>query len=296
MTDISKLHQAIQNGNLNVILLGSGDRRPNILIEAQAMRDAIKNVVEIVAEDYAYQLDLSNTSADMAIVLGGDGSILRAVRQMGYRQLPILGVNLGKLGFLADVQPNQLAISLQKLLAGQFQVIPHLMAICQVFRNGEMVSEQLGLNEIAVLNGPPFHMLSIELHVDSELATMYSCDGIIVSTPIGSTAHNLSAGGPILRKNLQAFVISPINPHTLTVRPVVDTADRIYELVVTNPGETTMVVCDGQSLSTLEANDRVRIMKAEPVFQLIQIEGHGYYRTLREKLGWRGNTSYSNPS
>jgi len=285
------LEQAIKRGKLKAVLLGSGDRRPKVLTEADRLRGVISDLVEIVAEDFSYDLNLNEIDADIAIVLGGDGSILRAVRQMGERQLPTLGVNLGKLGFLADLQPDELVSSLKKLVEGQYNLVDHLMMTCQVFRDEQRIHNRLGLNEVAILNGPPFSMLSIDLYVDDELATTYSCDGIIVSTPIGSTAHNLSAGGPILRKNLQAFVISPINPHTLTVRPVVDTADRVYQLAVCDPGPTTSVVLDGQAIVAIQRGDRVRIAKAKPVFQLIQIEGQGYYRTLREKLGWSGNVT-----
>ncbi len=283
------LQDAINKGKVKVVLLGSGDRRPRILEEADRLRDSIGEYVEIVAEDFKYELDLTQLGADLAIVMGGDGSILRAVRQMGFNQLPVLGVNLGKLGFLADHPPSFVCEALQKMLQGNFQIVDHLMLRCQLIRDGKIIHDDLGLNEVAILNGPPFSMLSIDLYVDEELATTYSCDGLIVSTPIGSTAHNLSAGGPIIRKNLKAFVISPLSPHTLTVRPVVDTADRVYEIVVNSPEETTSVVLDGQAVSTLLPSDRVKIVKAEPVFQLIQIEGQGYYRTLREKLGWSGN-------
>ena len=117
-------------------------------------------------------------------------------------------------------------------MLASFELLSIVMFKCQVIRDGQSVHEVLGLNEVAVLAGPPFAILDIELYVDAELATTYSCDGLIVSTPVGSTAHSLSAGGPILRKDLQAFVISPISPHTLTNRPVVDTAERVYELVV----------------------------------------------------------------
>jgi NAD+ kinase len=120
------------------------------------------------------------------------------------------------------------------------------------------------------------------------LVTTYSCDGLIVSTPVGSTAHSLSAGGPILRKSLQAFVISPINPHALTNRPVVDSADRLIEIVVPRPHAGTSLVVDGRVLATLTARDRVRIVRSAAVFQLVEVPGQSYYRTLREKLGWGG--------
>jgi NAD+ kinase len=224
----------------------------------------------------------------MLVVLGGDGSILRAARQMGDRQLPVLGVNLGRLGFLADIAPDELDEALAKVASGAHRVVRHLMFLCQVERAGVVLAEQLGLNEAAILTGVPFTMLEAHLYVDADWVTTYSCDGLIVSTPVGSTAHSLSAGGPILRKDLQAFVISPISPHTLTNRPVVDSADRTYDLVVPKPNPGTALVVDGRVLVGLEPGDRVRIRRAAPQFQLIEVPGHGYYRTLREKLGWGG--------
>ena len=142
---------------------------------------------------------------------------------------------------------------------------------------------------MAILGGRPFTIVDIHLYVDAELVTTYSCDGLIVSTPVGSTAHNLSAGGPILRKDLQAFVISPISPHTLTNRPVVDSAERVYEITVPQPLAGTSVVVDGRVMGNMEPADRVRIERAKPQFKLVEAAGHGYYRTLREKLGWGGS-------
>lgn len=135
---------------------------------------------------------------------------------------------------------------------------------CSLIRDGKVVESRLGLNEASVLAGPPFSMLDVQLYVDAELATTYSCDGLIVSTPVGSTAHCLSAGGPILRKNLHAFVILPISPHTLTNRPVVDSADRVFELAVPQPNAGTSLVLDGRVMATLQSNDRVRIDAARP--------------------------------
>lgn len=219
--------------------------------------------------------------------------MLRSAHQMGRRQRPVLGVNLGKLGFLADLSPDEFLAQLPLIAAGQvggseLPIRQHVMYECSVRRGERVVAEWLGLNEVAVLAGPPFAILDIDLYVDSELATTYSCDGLIVSTPIGSTAHSLSAGGPILRQELQAFVISPISPHTLTVRPVVDSAERVYELEVREPHSGTTVVTDGRTLATLKPGDRVRIERSEACFKLVAFPGHTYYGTLREKLGWGG--------
>jgi NAD+ kinase len=268
-------------------------RRAEVVAEMERLRGLLPQFADVVAADLDFSTDLTNMQADLAIVLGGDGSILRAAHRMGYAQIPVLGVNLGRLGFLADLRPDQLVEVLPDICGGRYSLVDHLMFECRVLRGEQCVQHELGLNEVAVLAGPPFAILDIELYVDSELATTYSCDGLIISTPVGSTAHSLSAGGPILRKDLEAFVISPISPHTLTNRPVVDSADRVYELVVPRPHPGTSLVVDGRMLMTLSAEDRVRIERSQAKFQLIEVPGHGYYRTLREKLGWGGGWTKS---
>ncbi len=280
---------------MRVIILGFGGR-PDVVAEADRLRPVIEERAEIVACDFSGQRDLSGLEADLAIVFGGDGSILRAAHQMGLRQLPVLAVNLGRLGFLADISPHELAEVLDILARDELEVIEHLMLQCRVFRQGRPRCQRLGLNEVAIQTGPPFAILDVDLYVDSELVTTYSGDGLIVSTPVGSTAHSLSAGGPILRKDLQALVICPISPHTLTNRPVIDAADRVYELAVVNPHPGTSVVVDGSVLATLGAGDRVRIEQAEARFRLVQAPGHSYYRTLREKLGWGGRLQIARPA
>ena len=272
---------------MRTLLLGFGGR-PGVIEGAEQLRPVIRRHAQIVAEDFSGTEDMSQVEADLAIVLGGDGSILRAAHQMGYRQVPVAAVNLGRLGFLADLSPAEIPRVLEDFAAGKVEVIEHLMFECRVFRNGEALHRQLGLNEVAVQGGHPFTILEVDLYVDSELVTTYSCDGLIVSTPVGSTGHSLSAGGPILRKDLQAFVFTPISPHTLTNRPVVDSADRVYELVVAQPNAGTSVVVDGHVLCSLRPGDRVRVEKAQARFKLVAAPGHSYYRTLREKLGWGG--------
>jgi NAD+ kinase len=270
---------------LKVLLLSSRDK-PRATAEAARLLPLVAEHARVEACDLAD--DLSQIDYDLAVVLGGDGSMLRAAHQMGRRQRPVLGVNLGKLGFLADLSPEELLGSLPLVCATPLPTTSHLMYECQIVRAGKTIHEQLGLNEVAVLAGPPFAILDIDLYVDSELVTTYSCDGLIVSTPIGSTAHSLSAGGPILRQDLQAFVISPVSPHTLTNRPVVDSADRVYEMAIPRPHAGTSVVADGRVVCLVEPGDRVRVERSAARFQLVTFAGHGYYRTLREKLGWGG--------
>ena len=226
--------------------------------------------------------------ADLVVVLGGDGSILRAARWMGYRQVPVLGINLGRLGFLADTPRTDIAEALAELEAGRFRLVDHMMFECEVVREGRVILRELGLNETSLLAGPPFTMIEIDLVVDDEPATTYRADGLIASTPVGSTAYNLSAGGPIVRKDMDAFVFTPLNPHTLSNRTVVDSATRRYELRVPRPNSGSACLVDGRVVAALVAGDAIRVRRAEPRFTLVEIGGHGYYRTLREKLAWGG--------
>jgi NAD+ kinase len=283
----SKNQAEKRSSPLRILLLGFGGRR-GVMQEAQRLGELIARRDAIVARDFTGTEDLSEVEADVAVVLGGDGSILRAAHQMGSHQVPVIAVNLGKLGFLADVPPEELLDVLDDFRGGRLTVVEHLMFVCELVRQRQVAQRQLGLNEVAVQNGAPFTILDVNLYVDSELVTTYSCDGLIVSTPVGSTAHSLSAGGPILRKSLQAFVVSPISPHTLTHRPVVDSADRVYELEIAQPRREASVVVDGRVLGRLEPGDRVRVRRAEVRFKLVAAPGHSYYRTLREKLGWSG--------
>lgn len=274
-------------------LLLSDLRKAEFVARLAALRPLIQAHFDIVALVDDWTLPFPDVSADLAVLLGGDGSMLRAARMMGNRQLPVLGVNLGRLGFLADVRPETLGEVLPLIVAGDYRVVYHLMFQCTLLRAGNVATTRLGLNEVAVLAGSPFAMVEVQLYVDGKLATTYSCDGLIVSTPVGSTAHSLSAGGPILHKSLQAFVVSPISPHTLTMRPVVDAADRIYELATPEPHEGTTLVVDGCEVERLTPVDRVRVERAEAQFQLIEVAGRDYYQTLREKLGWGGRLNLS---
>ncbi|MEM9187461.1 MAG: NAD(+)/NADH kinase [Planctomycetota bacterium] len=263
--------------------------RPVLGERARALRPIVEKHVEIVTVQDDLSGGFDPAGAELVVAMGGDGTILRAARLMRYAQLPVVAVNLGRLGFLADTPPDRLDESLAEIVRGERRIVDHLMFECTLVRGGGSSGGgecRLGLNEVAVLAGDPFQMIDVQLYVDGDLATTYGCDGMIVSTPVGSTAHNLSVGGPILRKDLAAFVISAINPHTLTVRPVVDTADRVFEVVVIDPNPGTRLLVDGQVVGSIERGDRVRVERSEAVFQLIETTPGGYYGTLREKLGW----------
>jgi NAD+ kinase len=242
------------------------------------------------------ELNLGRRHTDIVIVLGGDGTILRTCRRLGSQQRPLLGVNMGRLGFLADLSPSEFEQKFPQILAREYQIVEHLMFECRLFRTDGTHHRYLGLNEVAIHTGAALRILHLDLAINGEPVTTYRCDGLIVSTPVGSTAHSLSAGGPILRQNLQAFVITPICPHTLTNRPLVDLADCLYTLTSPDfpPGAT--LVIDGQIKEPLRPGDRVEVRKAPVSFQLVRLFDHSYYATLHRKLGWGGQTQFENRS
>jgi len=240
-------------------------------------------------EDLEFAYDFTNSDADLVIVLGGDGSILQSARQLAGLQIPVLGVNCGTLGFLAALSPNDFMGVWPDVICGGFSIVDHLMLSVTHVRGGKELAQQLALNEAAILGGPPYQIMEIDLYADQMLATTYRCDGLIVSTPVGSTAYNLSAGGPIVRKHLRAITIQPISPHTLTYRPLVDSADTHLEVVVARPNESTSVVVDGRVLGQIMRGDRIRIRAADHAFRMLNVPGQNEYRTLRDKLGWGGS-------
>jgi NAD+ kinase len=247
--------------------------------------------VEVLAVDEGAALDFAALSPDFVLVLGGDGAILRACRSMGRSQAPILGVNFGRLGFLADLSAAELCQQLPNLVARRFHVVRHLMFESTLHRGGRTESF-LGLNETIVASGGALRIIDVRLAVDGEPVTSYNGDGLIISTPVGSTAHNLSAGGPILRQDLQAFVITPICPHTLTNRPLVEGGDREFTLTLPNVPAGTTLVIDGQVKRPLEPGDRVTIRKADVSLHLVKTPGSSYFQTLHRKLGWGGQPNY----
>ena len=294
MTHSSRLQPGhASSARLRAVIVGPEDDG-RVIAEAERVTAIFTTAGHAVAQRLAPRDAWSEAGADdlppadLVVVLGGDGSILRTARWMGYDQVPVLGVNLGTLGFLADVPPEEVTTALDEIVAGRFRFVEHLMFECELWRSGGIVHRQLGLNETSILAGPPFAMIEVRLLVDGDLATTYRADGLIVSTPVGSTAYSLSAGGPIVRKDLDAFVFTPLNPHTLSNRPVVDSAARSYDLVVPRPNPGTTCVVDGRVVAALEPGDRIRVRRAAPRVTLVETSDRGYYRTLREKLGWGG--------
>jgi NAD+ kinase len=278
---------------LRVLVLGNA-HRPGVSEEAEQLLPFLREHTEVVLVDLLQEKDLTSIEAELTIVLGGDGAILRAARQMGYRQLPVLGINLGRLGFLADLTSEELCEHFPRILQGEYHITEHLMFEAIYSLPGEEQSPRkpsLGLNDISVHTGPPFHMLELELIIQGESAARYSGDGLIVATPIGSTAHSLSAGGPIVGQELSTFVVTPICPHGLTSRPLVDSAEKEYTIAIRRATNATLVI-DGQEHVALPVGSLVRVHRADVRFKLARVTGRSYYRTLHDKLYWGMQPSY----
>ncbi|MDR1484159.1 MAG: NAD(+)/NADH kinase [Planctomycetaceae bacterium] len=271
---------------MRIILLGNG-RRDGVLETAGLLRPEIERHGEVVAADFYGQENIAQLQADVVIVFGGDGSILRAVNQMGQNQIPVIAVHLGTISFLSTVRSNELVPLLSRSDLLQLPVIEHLLLDCKLFRQGSKKSTTSStvLNEVLVQGETVSRIISLGLYVDGDLVTTYRCDGLIVSTPVGSTAHSLSAGGPILRNDIDAVVISPISPHTLSNRPLVDSPDRLFEI---RPCQKGILVLDGVELARVEPNDFIQVSRAPYTFKTIDAPGNNYYKTLRNKLGWSG--------
>ena len=243
------------------------------------------DIVHVHETDDALPEDIE---ADLAIVLGGDGTIIRGCRKLKRNQIPIVGVNFGRLGFLADLSPEAFQENFGRFCEGRFSIVEHLMFECTHRTEDGQAETFIGVNEVAVSSAGALAMLDVGLDIDNESVTTFSCDGLITSTPVGSTAHSLSAGGPILRQELQAFVVTPICPHALTNRPIVDSADRVYTMTVPDAPEGVMVVIDGQIKRSVAAGDSIEVKRLPETFKLARLKGHSYYTTLHRKLGWGG--------
>lgn len=224
---------------------------------------------------------------DLVVVMGGDGTMLNAARSLVDYDMPILGVNLGRLGFLADVSPSEIPHRLDGVLNGQFREARRLLLYAQVMRDGCMVGEADALNDVVIHKRDVARMIDVETFLDGRFLNTYRADGLIISTPTGSTAYALAGGGPIIYPGLEAVVLVPICPHTLTHRPIVVGADNVIEVVL-NAANTinTQVTCDGQVSLPLERGDQIVIRKKERKVRLIHPISHDYFKLLRAKLRW----------
>jgi NAD+ kinase len=223
---------------------------------------------------------------DLVVVLGGDGTLISVARLIGDREVPILGVNLGSLGFLTEITLDELCASVDRYLSGDYKVSDRMMLHVAIVRSGTVIEEKRVLNDLVINKGALARIIDLETTINDHYLTTFKGDGLIISTPTGSTGYSLSANGPILYPELECFVITPICPHTLTNRPIVVASDAMITVELKCINEDVFLTLDGQVGVELKCGDLVRIRKAEKRTRLIISSSRDYFEILRTKLKW----------
>jgi len=226
---------------------------------------------------------------DAVMALGGDGTMLRAVRMLDGLDVPVIGLNLGALGFLTSVVEGELDRALKCLVSGRYETSVRAMVEAVVEHNGGNVAKNRALNDVVISSGPSNRVIVLGLAIDGDKVTSYVCDGLIVSTPTGSTGHSLSSGGPILSPETEAFVISLICPHTLSSRPLVVPDKSEIVVSVEDACGKILISVDGQIAQNLQEGDVVRIHRSSRTAKFVHLPGHSYFSVLRKKLHWSGS-------
>lgn len=259
-------------------------RRKSIILEKISAR-LIQRPRLGAKDNRAYQ------RCDLIIALGGDGTLLRAVRMLKGKEVPILGVNLGGLGFLTEATLGELYGTLSNVLAGRYRLEERMGLEATLYRGRKRIASSLALNDCVVTKGVLSRLIRLDTFIGEGYLTTYAADGLIVSTSTGSTAHSLSAGGPIVHPDIEAIVLTPICPHTLSNRPLIVPGDEEIRIRIASPHPDVALTLDGQEVIKLREKDIVRIKKGPSKVKLIVPKKKSYYQILRKKLKWGGTTS-----
>lgn len=256
-------------------------RRRTVVIEEET--------AALLADDTAPAVtrDELGRRCDLAIVVGGDGTMLHAARSLVDHDVPLVGINLGHLGFLTDIPPSLMTESLDQILAGDFTVEERILLSASIWRGGEEIVTCDALNDLVLHKWGSARMIELETSIDERFLNVFRSDGIIVSTPTGSTAYALSAGGPLVSPTLNALLIVPVCPHTMSNRPLVIDGNAQIDVVVSDQRrDHAQLTSDGQVSFALQAGDRVRIARKPNRIRLIHPAQHDHYDVLRAKLRW----------
>jgi len=281
--------------------------KPKVRPALEALVRDLKGRAEVVRVDTDQDGELAKVNADVILVLGGDGTLLSTARRLHGRAIPLMGVNFGRLGFLASFTPEEFPRHLDLLLAGKLPIVRRAMleasvvgADVRALDAKEVAAKRkffaTALNDAVVTAGPPFHMIELELGANGDEGIRYFGDGVIVSTPSGSTAYNVSAGGPIISPDVEAFCITPICPHSLSFRPVVVSSSSSVVVQAVKVNEGTTLFCDGQASTRLIAGDRVIIRRSAHEVLLVENPDSQQWKGLAEKLNWASSPKYNSPT
>ena len=229
--------------------------------------------------------DGDDFDVDYAISMGGDGTLLKTAARVHSKDTPIIGVNIGRLGFLADVAPSEIEMAISDIYAGNYRVDEHSVIKIETSGEEKLESSPFALNDIAILKRDNASMISIRASINGEYVTTYQADGLIVTTPTGSTAYNLSNGGPIIAPGTGTLCLTAVAPHSLNIRPIVVPDNSVISLKVESRSHSVLVAVDGKSTSLSDGTE-VRISKAKHTVRIIRFSDRKYYSTLREKMMW----------
>jgi NAD+ kinase len=234
----------------------------------------------------ALELEKLVATVDLMLVLGGDGTMIATARMIGDTEVPVLGVNYGGLGYLAEFRIEELYVALESIVSGNYRLDKRVMLAVELLRGDELVTRNRVLNDVVINKSALARIIEIEAYLNQQFVTSFRADGLIVSTPTGSTAYNLSAGGPVIFPSMNAVVITPICPFTLSNRPIVVPDDAVIELRLKTQQEDVALTLDGQVGFPLKVEDRVVIRKSRATFNLVQPTNRNYFEVLRDKLRW----------
>ena len=240
----------------------------------------------IINETSSYEKREISQQADLLIVLGGDGTLLSVAQAAHPHNIPILAVNLGSLGFLAEISIDELYPTLENILAGKFEIENRMLLNACIWRNGEKVEDHNVLNDVVINKGVVARVINLQVLVNGQYMTSYRADGLIIATPTGSTAYSLSAGGPIIHPSMHTLVLSPICPFTLTNRSILIPDQSVIQVKLAAEYDDVRVTLDGQEGYDMRAGDILEIKKTKTSFQLIRGPNKNYYQILRDKLHW----------
>ncbi len=281
---------------LRAVGIISKPKKEDICSVAPGLLDWLKrnNIEAVYDEETARCLDFKGglpraqipARADLIVVLGGDGTLLATARLLENRPVPILAVNLGSLGFLTEITLDEMYGALEAVLADRHRIEVRRQLAGEVERQGQVVARYLALNDIVLHKASLARILDFDVTIDGRFVSRIRADGLIVSTPTGSTAYSLSAGGPILLPSVEAMVVTPIAPHMLTNRPLVIPGNSVVEVVAASPGEHAYVTADGQEGEELDTGSRVRLRVSDRQVQLVTSPNRDYFQVLRSKLHW----------
>jgi len=287
------------SGNFETVAVVARRRSDNVVDSVLTVEATLQGLgAKVIIEDETAQRlprsdratatrkDLGGCS-DLVVVVGGDGSLLGIARELAATGVPVVGVNRGGLGFLAAIAPYEIKQKLTEILQNQFSIEEHFLLHAQVLRDQQAVSESTALNDVVVNPGSMTRMMEFELWVDDEFVYDQRSDGLIIASPTGSTAYSLSAGGPIMHPGLDALVIVPMFPHTLTSRPLVVKGDASVKVRIRDVDDTRpQISCDSQVNVPLEVGDEVVVRKFATPLKLLYPSGHSFYESCRSKLDW----------